>query len=66
MEQMTFKSLITRFGFDDIILDFKVLYRRLRADLFEQTDWGIYRNIYQELQACKVVSSNYAISVSER
>ncbi len=30
MEQLTFKSLLTRFCFDDILPEFKALYQRNR------------------------------------
>ena len=68
MEQLTFKSLLTRFSFDDILPEFKALYRKIRPDLFEQTDWDIYRNVYQDLQTCKEKESKskYTIQISER
>ena len=68
MEQLTFKSLLTRFSFDDILPEFKVLYRKIRPDLFEQTDWDIYRDVYQDLQTRKEKESKskYTIQISER
>lgn len=68
MEQLTFKSLLTRFSFDDILPEFKALYQKLRSDLFEQTDWNIYRDIYQDLRTRKEKESKskYAIQISER
>lgn len=68
MEQLTFKSLLTRFSFDDILPEFKALYRKIRPDLFEQTDWDIYRDVYKDLQICKEKEgkSKYAIQISER
>ena len=67
MEQLTFKSLLTRFSFDDILPEFKALYRKIRPDLFEQTDWNIYRDLYQNLQTRKEKESEskYAIQISE-
>ena len=68
MEQLTFKSLLTRFSFDDILPEFKALYQKLRSDLFEQTDWDIYRDIYQDLRTRKEKEgkSKYAIQINER
>ena len=69
MEQLTFKSLLTRFSFDDILPEFKALYQKARPDLFEQqTDWDIYRDVYQDLQTSKEKESKskYAIQISER
>ena len=68
MEQLTFKSLLTRFSFDDILPEFKVLYQKLRHDLFEPTDWNIYRDVYKDLQTRKEEGgkSKYAIQISER
>ncbi len=68
MEQLTFKSLLTRFSFDDILPEFKALYRKIRPDLFEQTDWDIYRDVYQDLQTRKEKESKskYAIQISKR
>ncbi len=67
MEQLTFKSLLARFSFDDILPEFKALYQKLRFDLFEQTDWNIYRDIYQDLRIRKEKESKskYAIQISE-
>lgn len=68
MEQLTFKSLLARFSFDDILPEFKALYQKLRSDLFEQTDWDIYRDIYQDLRTRKEKEgkSKYAIQINER
>ena len=68
MEQLTFKSLLTRFSFDDILPEFKALYRKIRPDLFKQTDWDIYRDVYQDLQTRKEKESKskYTIQISER
>lgn len=68
MEQMTFKSLLARFSFDDILPEFKALYQKLRSDLFEQTDWDIYRDLYQDLRTRKEKEgkSKYAIQINER
>ena len=68
MEQLTFKSLLARFSFDDILPEFKALYQKLRSDLFEQTDWDIYRDIYQDLRTRKEKEgkSKYAILINER
>ena len=68
MEQLTFKSLLVRFSFDDILAEFKALYQKLRSDLFEQTDWDIYRDIYQDLRTRKEKEgkSKYAIQINER
>ena len=68
MEQLTFKSLLARFCFDDILPEFKALYQKLRSDLFEQTDWDIYRDIYQDLRTRKEKEgkSKYAIQINER
>lgn len=68
MEQQIFKSLLARFSFDDILPEFKALYQKLRFDLFEQTDWNIYRDIYQDLRTRKEKEgkSKYAIQINER
>lgn len=68
MEQLTFKSLLARFSFDDILPEFKALYQKLRSDLFEQTDWDIYRDIYQDLRTRKEKEgkSKYVIQINER
>ena len=68
MEQLTFKSLLARFSFDDILPEFKALYQKLRSDLFEQTDWDIYRDLYQDLRTRKEKEgkSKYAIQINER
>lgn len=57
MEQLTFKSLLTRFCFDNILPEYKTLCQKLRSDLLEQTDWNIYRDIYQDLRIRKEKSS---------
>lgn len=68
MEQLTFKSVLARFSFDDILPEFKALYQKLMSDLFEQTDWDIYRDIYQDLRTRKEKEgkSKYAIQINER
>lgn len=66
MEQNTFKSLLSRLSFDNILPAFKAIYQKLRPDLFEQTDWNIYRDIYQDLRTREADTSQYFILIFER
>ena len=66
MEQNTFKSLLSRLSFDNILPAFKAIYQKLRPDLFEQTDWNIYRDIYQDLRTREADTSQYSILIFER
>lgn len=66
MEQNTFKSLSIRFCFDDILPEFKAIFQKLRSDLFEQADWNIYRDAYQDLRTHEVDASKYSILIFER
>ena len=61
MEQNTFKSLLSRLSFDNILPAFKAIYQKLRPDLFEQTDWNIYQDIYQDLRTHEADTSQYFI-----
>ena len=38
MEQLTFKSLLSQFSFDDILTDFKALYQINAPESFQGTD----------------------------
>ena len=66
MEQNTFKSLSSRLSFDNIFPAFKAIYQKLRPDLFEQTDWNIYQDIYQDLRTHEADTSQYFILIFER
>lgn len=66
MDQNTFKSLASKFNFDNILPEFKTIFRKLRPDLFEQADWNIYRNVYQDLRTREVTISKYTILIFER
>ena len=66
MKQNTFKSLLSRLSFDNILPAFKAIYQKLRPDLFEQTDWNIYRDIYQDLRTREADTSQYSILIFER
>lgn len=66
MEQNTFKSLSSQLSFDNILPEFKTIFRKLRPDLFEQADWSIYRDIYQELRTREADTSQYSILIFER
>ena len=66
MEQNTFKSLLSRLSFDNILPAFKAIYQKLRPDLFEQTDWNIYQDIYQDLRTHEADTSQYFILIFER
>ena len=66
MEQNTFKSLLSRLSLDNILPEFKAIFRKLRPDLFEQEDWNIYRDIYQDLRTREADTSQYSILIFER
>lgn len=66
MEQLTFKHLLTRFSFDDILTDFKTLYQINAPESFQETDWETYRKIYQRLQELDVAQSDYVVYLSSR
>ena len=66
MEQNTFKSLSSRLSFDNIFPAFKAIYQKLKPDLFEQTDWNIYQDIYQDLRTREADTSQYSILIFER
>ena len=48
MEQLTFKSLLIRFGFDDILPEFKALYQRNQPKQAQHANWEAYRSVYAE------------------
>ena len=66
MEQLTFKLLLTRFGFDDILPDFKALYQSNQPRQAQYANWEAYRSIYQALQKYDVSESQYAIYLASR
>ncbi len=66
MEQLTFKSLLTWFDFDDILPDFKALYQRNQPKQAQHANWETYRSIYQTLQKYDVSESQYAIYLASR
>lgn len=66
MEQNTFKSLSSRLSFDNILPAFKAIFQKLRPDLFEQADWNIYQDIYQDLRTREADTSQYSILIFER
>lgn len=66
MEQLTFKSLLTRFSFDDILSDFKTLYQRNAPESFLKIDWESYRKVYQFLQQLEISESKYCIYLASR
>lgn len=66
MEQLTFKSLLTLFCFDDILPEFKALYQRNHPKQAQQANWEAYRNVYQTLQMHDVSKSQYAIYLVSR
>ena len=45
MEQLTFKSLLIRFGFDDILPEFKALYQRNQPKQAQHANWEAYRRL---------------------
>ena len=66
MEQLTFKSLLTRFSFDDILPEFKALYQRNQPKQAQHANWEAYRSVYQKLQMHDVSESQYAIYLVSR
>lgn len=66
MEQNTFKSLSSWLNFDNILPAFKAIFQKLRPDLFEQADWNIYQDIYQDLRTREADTSQYSILIFER
>ena len=66
MEQLTFKSLLTRFSFDDILPEFKALYQRNQPKQAQHANWEAYRCVYQKLQTHDVSESQYAIYLVSR
>lgn len=66
MNQNTLKSLSSKLSFDDILPEFKVIFQKLRPDLFEQANWNIYREVYQSLRTNEVDTSQYSILIFER
>lgn len=65
MKQNTFKSLSSRLSYDNILPEFKAIFRKLRPDLLEQADWNIYRDIYQALRTHEIIVSKYSIQIFE-
>lgn len=61
MEHLTFKYLLTRFNFDDILTDFKTLYQTNAPKSFQKTDWEAYQKMYQYFQRIEVSESKYSI-----
>ena len=66
MEQLTFKSLLTQFSFDDILPEFKALYQRNQPKQAQHAKWEAYRCVYQKLQTHDVSKSQYAIYLVSR
>ena len=66
MEQLTFKSLLTQFSFDDILPEFKALYQRNQPKQAQHANWEAYRSVYQKLQTHDVSESQYAIYLVSR
>ena len=66
MKQLTFKSLLTRFSFDDILPEFKALYQRNQPKQAQHANWEAYRSVYQKLQTHDVSESQYAIYLVSR
>lgn len=66
MEQLTFKSLLTQFCFDDILPEFKSLYQRNQPKQAQHVDWEAYRSIYQALQKHEASESKYAVYLASR
>ena len=66
MEQLTFKSLLTQFSFDDILPEFKALYQRNQPKQAQHANWEAYRSVYQKLQIHDVSESQYAIYLVSR
>lgn len=66
MEHLTFKYLLTRFCFDDILSDFKTLYQRNAPKSSLKIDWESYRKVYQFLQQLEHLESKYCIYLASR
>ena len=66
LEHLTFKYLLTRFSFDDILSDFKTLYQRNAPKSFLKANWEAYRKVYLFLQQLKLSESKYCIYLASR
>lgn len=58
MEQLTFKSLLTRFSFDDILPEFKALYQRNQPKQAQHANWEAYRSVYQNFRRMMFLNPN--------
>lgn len=65
-EHPTFRYLLTRFNFDDILSDFKHLYQTNAPGSFQKADWETYRKVYQNLQGYEASESRHIIYLASR
>ena len=66
MKQLTLKSLLTRFCFNDILPEFKALYQQNQPKQVQHANWEAYRKVYQALQTHNISESPYAIYLASR
>ena len=58
MEQLTFKSLLTRFSFDDILPEFKALYQRNQPKQAQHANWEAYRSVIKNFRRMMFLNPN--------